>query len=371
MTPSLPVRSAVVGAILGLAVAGGFLFTLNRPKASWSDEGTKDALVKAMRNGIPPGVWKVTEATGASRRRTVAPDPEDPCLCLYWTAEEEFRQVHACLKDVATRNWFRGDPDLFLRNYRPAGPPRAGVLGDRKAVFVTWGFEGSESAGKRVVAVDPSTGEILRVEDQAYDGRLLHAVEVEAAGVHPSKIVDTPRAELVAARRKAREPDGPVSVTIASRATKTWAEFVAAAPFPLYEPARAPKGFERVAWTWQRGEPKGSTSHRALDTVAVVMSDGMATMILFSARSGDMRELDEIVRNTSPAGSAGVCPPVAGNPDPIGEDAVTIWRRANACRTVLTREFKDTDVTVALISFNERPESVYVETMRSLVPVLR
>ncbi len=356
----IPMTSVIVGAAAGLVVAAGLVWTIHRPAAS-SDEGTRDALVRMMRDGPPAGVWRIEEPT-ETRVRTIVPDPDDPALCLYWMEDDGYARVHACPKEIAVKRWLPGDPDLFLRNYRPAGPPREGVLGDRRVRFVRWTLLGCDTCAARVVAKDSTTGEVVRVEDRAYDERPIHAVEIQDAGVHPSKVLDTPKADLAVARGKAREK---LAQAIASNETHTWPAFVASVPFDVYEPARVPRGFERVAFTRQRYVPRGSVTNRELDLVTQVYGDGMATMILLLGRTADMNELEEIARSASPA-NGGSCPPITAPDQPI-EDAPTIYCRANACRTVLRREFPDSDVWAALVTFNERPRDVYVETMQSLV----
>jgi hypothetical protein len=104
-----------------------------------------------------------------------------------------------------------------------------------------------------------------------------------------------------------------------------------------------------------------------MNVAGVTFGDGMSRMMLIFARTEDLQRLDDLSRRL-PQGPE-VCAPLVDEPEERveGANAIRIFRRANLCRTLHRREFPDTGVSVALLSFGERDASVYVETLKSLV----
>jgi hypothetical protein len=352
-----------VGVVGGLLVAATLVASAYKPAGRYpEDDGTLAALERAVEHGVPDGVWELTQPT-SKRKRTFAADPADPALMLYWRDDQKFDRVHAAARSEFAETWF-GDIDLFRRNYRPAGPARAGRVGETPAVIVDWTIPGCEGCGTRSVAVERGTGMLLRVEDFSPSGRSLRKLEMSLPGVHPSKVIDTPAAALAAAREDARRRSSRPRI---GKGTHTWAEFVTQVPLALYEPALLPRGFERVDYSFRDEAPRIDPEKRPMNVAGVTFGDGVSRMLLLFARTEDLQRLDDLSRGL-PQGSE-VCAPLTNEPEERveGSNAVQIFRRANLCRTLHRREFADTGMSVALLSYGERDASVYVETLRSLV----
>jgi hypothetical protein len=357
-------RSVIAGVVAGLLVAGALVASAYKPAGRYpEDDGTLSALERAVERGVPDGVWRLSQPT-KSRERTFAADPEDPTLTLYWRDDEKFDRVHAVARREFAETWF-GDIDLFRRNYRPAGPARTARVGEASAVIVDWTIPGCPGCGVRSVAVERGTGLLLRVEDLSPTGRSLRTLELKVPGVHPSKVIDTPAADLAAAREEARRA-GSYRPRVA-KGTHTWAEFVAQVPLAIYEPTLLPRGFERVDYSFRDDAPRVDPEKRPMNVAGVTFGDGMSRMLLIFAKTEDLQRLDDLSRRL-PQGPE-VCAPLQNEPEERieGDSAIQIFRRANLCRTLHRREFPDTGVSVALLSFGERDASVYVETLRSLV----
>jgi hypothetical protein len=359
----------VAGVVAGLLVAGGVVASAYKPAGRYpGDDGTLAALEKAVLRGVPDGVWVLNQphpsAQRAERERTFAADPADPSLTLFWKSEEKFQHVHAVARDEFTRGWF-GDFELFRRNYRPTGAAREEKVGGTRATLVEWTIPGCEGCGVRRIAVESCTGDLLLVEDLSASGRSIRRIRLKDAGVHASKIADTPAEALAAAREGARRAASWKPRI--GRETHGWAEFVAQVPLPIYEPTRLPRGFERVDYSFRDEAPRIDPDKRPMNLAGVVYGDGMSRMLLLYARTEDLQRLDDLARRL-PQGPE-VCAPLSDEPEERVEagDAIRIFRRANECRTVLRREFSETGVSVALLCSGERDGSVYVETLRSLV----
>jgi hypothetical protein len=354
----------IAGVVGGLFVAGALVASAYKPPGRYpEDDGTLAALERAVERGLPDGVWRLVQPTRA-RERTFAADPKDPALTLYWRDDEKFEHVHAFLRREFAETWL-GDIELFRRNYRPARPARRGRVGDTPAVVVDWTIPGCAECGTRSVAIERGTGLLLRVEDFSPSGRSLRTLELKVPGVHSSKVTDTPADRLEAAREEARRSaSSPPRIGMR---THTWAEFVAQVPLAIYEPTLLPRGFERVDYSFRDDAPRVDPEKRPMNVAGVTFGDGMSRMLLIFARTEDLQRLDELSRRL-PQGPE-ICAPLHDEPEVRveGDGAIQIFRRANLCRTLHRREFADTGVSVALLSFGERDPSVYVETLRSLV----
>src|SRR5205823_11999037 len=120
------------------------------------------------------------------------------------------------------------DPELFLANYAAIGPLRKDVLGGRPVTVAHYArADGSQSA-HRWIAVDDATGEVVQLEDRSYDGTPLRRATLSISmEVH---------------RRVPAGPAAPKTVDCL-----TPAEAAREASFPVYEPARLPDGYRRLA----------------------------------------------------------------------------------------------------------------------------
>jgi hypothetical protein len=155
-------------------------------------------------------------------------------------------------------------------------------------------------------------------------------------------------------------------------------QVVAAAPFPVYEPARLPAGFVRVHQDYVNRplfrverRPNGvQVDASPVQMVILRYSDGLARIDLYIAPPEDMRRFEEALRSGRKV-DIGACPTsIANAPDELipGDDDLVVRRNSDRCRTVLKIDDLG-GVTVALVGRNEIPPDAYVEVVKSLARV--
>jgi hypothetical protein len=368
------------GAVAAAAlVVAGFTW-LSRPALSAED--ARRALEAAFEKGPTPGAWEIEESHG-TRFRQFAPDARDPERVVTYLRdpvlpseegdargpdERRFRVrvVSFPRSGVAARVFGERSLSLFFENY--AGKPRGEeTVAGRPALVVRFepvhpGVRGPT----RTAWFDRETRDLVRIEDRTYDGTLVHGARRLSAAYMDGWT--PPPATHSLPRRGTDRASAP--------ADPPMERVVREARFPVYEPARLPAGFRRVAQAYQAlPDPRPGRSPWdppvRMGTVFLRYSDGLARLNIMMARSDHMRRIQEIQAELARlVADPSACPSTADNPEELlaGLDDLIVRRRSDKCSTILQID-RLGGVSIVLSGRNELPPETYRDAMASLAPV--
>lgn len=351
-------------AVIGLVVVAGFggvvaaFSALSLP--SVSDETVRRALDAALVRGPRDGAWTIQEPEG-ERQRDVASAPDPSRVLVRFGVDAKDKVVSFPREYVAARAFGEGPLALFLANYRAERRrPRDDVEG-RRAVRVRWVSALLDHGPTRTLWIDAENGDVLRLEDRAHDGALVHA----ARWLSPDpRGPDLAQAQAMPGEARRRKPP-------------SFEDVVAAAPFPVYEPARLPSGFQRVSQTLVTVSlgvgfgmgPRGLGLNDTAEVVVLRYSDGLAELALSLLAAKDLRRIERMSRARPMRPRAEACPGAEATIEELlaSADELVVRRHSDRCGTVL--KVDDIGGTAVLLrARNELPPEAYVAAIESLAP---
>ncbi len=323
------------------------------------------ALERAFLNGPARGTWEIVEPHG-TRTRSFADDPENPERVWCRMGDGENAPVLSFAREHAGKRVFSELPlGLFFEAYRPEGGATRAEDEGRGLERTRWASRAGPPSPTRDVWVDPGTGDVVRIEDLAWNGVVLHAARLVSTTLGDW----APRAGEKSRRSKGFGfPGWPFPTP------KTLEEVARIAPLPVFEPMVLPAGFRRVDASYRRWPMRPWA-----DVVTLKYSDGLAKIELLIARPDDLDRIEAFAKAMAAKGmmdgpdEKGQEPSPcetspAGTPEELLDEAdlLLVRRREDKCRTVL-RVDGLLGVSVELTGRNELQREAYVATIRSLV----